>query len=55
MLRSIGVDFSIIDPIPVNKDITFDEIGSNSKVIRAKIRVKMAKSKSKNLIKLFFS
>ena len=36
MLRIIEVDLSVIDPVPIGKYNTIDEIG-NSKVVRVKV------------------
>lgn len=52
MMRIIGVDSSVTDPLPVNEDSTVDKIGNN-KVDRTKVGIKTAKSKSKNFVKLF--
>lgn len=46
MLKTIGVDHSLTDPISVNEASIVNKI-ANSKIFRAKIGTKTANSKSK--------
>ena len=55
MLRIIGVDSLVSDLISINGDSTIDGIGGNNKVVGEKVRVRTARSKSKNLVNPFFN
>lgn len=53
MLRAIVIDCLVSDPILISENIIVNKVGSNNKVVRAKIGKKMTKYKSKNLVKVF--
>lgn len=44
----------IINLVLFDKDNTVDEVGIDSEVIKTKVGVKMAYSKDRNLVKLFW-
>ena len=56
MVRIIGVDLLVANPVPGGKNNTVNGV-DNSKVIGAKVDVTMTKfkNKNKNLIKLFLA
>lgn len=47
MLRTISVNFSVTDPVPISEDNTINEVDS-IEVVKASVGAKTAKSKSKN-------
>ena len=45
----------MIDLILIGEDNTIDEVSGNNKFDKAKVKVKITKSKSKNLVKSFLA
>ena len=55
MLKTIKINPSVANLIFIGKNNTINEVDTNSKVVEVKIIAKIAKSKSKNLVKPFLA
>ena len=53
MLKTIGMRLLVSNLVPISENSIINMIGCSSKINRAKVGVKTAKFKSKNLVKLF--
>ena len=53
MLKTTKINLSIIYQVLISKDKIVDEFGGHNEILRIRVKVKTAKSKSKNLVKRF--